>query len=315
VNGAAVIDVAAAVLLRADGSFLLAQRPAGKVYGGYWEFPGGKLEPGEPPAAALARELHEELGLDVEAAAPWITRVYTYPHGTVRLHFFRVRRWTGEPHGREGQAFAWQRVDAIAVAPMLPANAPVLRALALPDEYAVSNATEVGDEAFLAALRRRLAAGLRLVQLREKTMPRERLARLAREVVPLVRKAGGMVLVNDDEALAREAGANGVHLTAARLATIAVRPAFGWVGASIHTGDELGRTERLGLDFVVLGPVHPTPTHPAAATLGWSGFEAIARDAAIPVFAIGGLAAADLERAWAHGAHGVAMIRGAWGAG
>lgn len=299
--------------MRADGRFLLAQRPAGKVYGGYWEFPGGKLEPGEPPAEALARELHEELGLDVERATPWITRVYAYPHGTVRLRFFRVRRWRGEPHGREGQAFSWQRLEAITVAPMLPANAPVLRALGLPTEYALSNAGEVGDEAFVAALGRRLAQGLRLVQLRERTMPRERLAPLAATVVSMVRGAGGIVLVNADEALAREAGAHGVHLTAARLAAIDARPAFEWVGASVHTSAELRRAERLGVDLAVLGPVHPTPTHSGALPLGWDGFERIARDAAIPVFAIGGLAATDLERAWTHGAHGVAMIRGAWG--
>jgi 8-oxo-dGTP diphosphatase len=301
------------VLVRGDGRFLLAQRPAGKVYGGYWEFPGGKIEPGEPPTEALARELHEELGLELERATPWITRVYAYPHGTVRLHFFRVRRWRGEPHGREGQAFSWERVEAIGVAPMLPANAPVLRALALPIEYALSNATEAGDEAFLAALQRRLAEGLRFVQLREKTMPRERLARLADRVVRLVRDAGGMVLVNDDEALAREAGADGVHLSAARLAAIAARPAFDRVGASVHTRAELRRAEHLGADLAVLGPVRPTPSHPGVPPLGWDGFERIARDAAIPVFAIGGLAPGDLERAWTHGAHGIAMIRGAWG--
>jgi 8-oxo-dGTP diphosphatase len=291
---------------------LLAQRPASKVYGGYWEFPGGKLEPGEPPARALARELHEELGLDVERATPWLTRVYTYPHGTVRLRFFRVRRWKGEPHGREGQAFSWQRLDAISVAPMLPANAPVLRALGLPTEYGISNASEVGDDAFVMALGRRLTEGLRLVQLREKAMPRERLARLAARVVTMVRGAGGIVLVNADEALARDAGAHGVHLTAARLAAIDARPAFEWVAASVHTRAELRQAERLGVDLAVLGPVHPTPTHSGAPPLGWETFGHIACDAAIPVFAIGGLVPGDLERAWTHGAHGIAMIRGAW---
>ena len=306
------IDVAAAILIRPDGTVLLAQRPAGKVYGGYWEFPGGKLEAGEAPSQALARELHEELGVDIERPEPWMTRVYTYPHGTVRLHFFRVRRWSGAPHGREGQAFSWQRVNAPAVAPMLPANEPVFRALALPTEYAISNAGDVGEEAFLAALRRRLAAGLRLVQLREKTMSRDRLTRLAREVVGLVRDAGGVVLVNGDEALARESGAHGVHLTAAQLAAATARPALEYVGASIHGAGELRKAEALAFDLAVLGPLAATPTHPRAAMLGWDGFERIARDSGIPVFAIGGLGRGDLERAWAHGAHGVAMIRGAW---
>jgi len=94
------------VLERPDGAFLLAQRPAGKVYSGYWEFPGGKIEPGEPAAQALARELHEELGVDIGEPYPWITRVFTYPHGTVRLQFYRVHEWSGEPHPREEQAIA-----------------------------------------------------------------------------------------------------------------------------------------------------------------------------------------------------------------
>src|SRR5580765_1100954 len=107
-----VVEVAAAVIQRPDGTFLLAQRPPGKVYAGYWEFPGGKAEPGEPAAQALARELHEELGIEVDTAYPWITRVFTYPHGTVRLRFFRVVSWKSEPHPREGQAIAWQRLGA-----------------------------------------------------------------------------------------------------------------------------------------------------------------------------------------------------------
>jgi len=126
---AARVEVAAAVILRDDGRFLLGQRPAGKVYAGYWEFPGGKIEPGESPRAALKRELHEELGMDVERAYPWLTRDYDYAHAAVRLRFFRVVRWSGTPHGRENQQFEWQRPGAVAVAPVLPANGPILRAL------------------------------------------------------------------------------------------------------------------------------------------------------------------------------------------
>ena len=283
------IDVAVAILIRADGRVLLAQRPAGKVYGGWWEFPGGKIEAGEAPLPALARELHEELGVEAERAYPWITRDFTYPHATVRLHFFRVLSWRGEPHGREGQAFTWQDLAALTVGPVLPANGPVLKSLALPTEYAISNASEVGETRFLAALEARLAAGLRLVQLREKAMPRDRVAALAREV-----------------------GAHGVHLTARQLADTAARPALDWVAASCHTAAELRSAEGLGADFAVLGPVGATPTHPGVPTLGWDGFEAAARRAAIPVFALGGMRRIDLERAWSCGAHGVAMIRGAW---
>jgi 8-oxo-dGTP diphosphatase len=151
-----VIEVAAAVIQRPDGAFLLAQRPAGKVYAGYWEFPGGKIEPGEAAEKALARELNAELGIEVAHAYPWITRVYTYPHGTVRLQFFRIVAWRNEPHPLEDQAISWQACGAPLAAPMLPANAPVLAALALPTEYAVTDTRRFG----LAHLEARLRAGL-----------------------------------------------------------------------------------------------------------------------------------------------------------
>src|SRR5437868_9592714 len=147
-----VIEVAAAVIQRPDGRFLLAQRPTGKVYAGYWEFPGGKIEAGEGAASALFRELHEELGIDVRASYPWITREYVYPHGHVRLNFFRVVSWKGEPHPREDQAIAWQALNRAMAAPMLPANAPVLAALALPHEYAITDAARIGVPRMLEAL-------------------------------------------------------------------------------------------------------------------------------------------------------------------
>jgi 8-oxo-dGTP diphosphatase len=307
-----VVDVAVAILVRADGAVLLAQRPPDKVYGGWWEFPGGKVEPGEAPAQALARELREELGVHAEWAAPWVTRSHRYEHAQVRLHFFRVFRWSGTPHGREGQAVAWERIGAWTLAPVLPANGPVLKGLALPAEYAISNASDVGEARFLQRLERRLGEGLRLLQLRENALPHGRRLALARQVLDRTRSIGAIVLVNRDEALAREVGAHGVHLTAMQLADRSTRPDFEWVGASVHSADELRRAEALGVDFAVLGPVQATASHPGATPLGWEGFERVAHDSAVPVFAIGGLRSRDLATALARGAHGVAMIRGAW---
>ncbi len=158
-----VVDVAAAVMIRPDGRFLLAQRPPGKVYEGYWEFPGGKAEPGEPLATALVRELHEELGIEATRAYPWIVEEYVYPHAHVRLHFFRVLEWRGEPHPREQQQFSWAAVGDLGVAPLLPANGPVLRALGLPAVLAITNASELGIAAALERVERcaraRRAAG------------------------------------------------------------------------------------------------------------------------------------------------------------
>jgi 8-oxo-dGTP diphosphatase len=299
-----VIEVAAAVLQRPDGSFLLAQRPAGKVYAGYWEFPGGKAEPGEPAAAALSRELHEELGIEVETAYRWITRVFTYPHGTVRLNFFRVTGWRGEPHAKENQAIAWQSPGAATVSPMLPANAPVLASLALPAEYAITDAARWGTAAMLDKLERSLERGLKLVQLREPELGAEKRRIFCDHAIGRAHRYGCKVMVKTPHP-----GADGIHFTAAQLMNLTGKPLDLLVAASCHSREELERAMQLELDFAVLGPVREK-AH--AAPLGWKRFAEIVRATTIPVYAIGGLTRADMEDAWRAGAHGVAMIRGAW---
>lgn len=306
------VEVVAAVIERPDGRFLLAQRPAGKVYAGYWEFPGGKVESGEPLAAALARELHEELGIEVEIADPWIVRIYTYPHAKVRLNFFRVRAWHGEPHGKEDQQLAWQHASTLDVAPLLPANAPVLRALQLPSEYAITHAGEMGEAQQLSALDERLAQGLRLIQVREKSMRAPALEHFAQSVLARARPHGAIVLINSDVELALRLGADGVHLAAAQLARLERKPALGWCAASCHNTEELACAAQLGIDFAVLGPVQATPSHPDSMPLGWEGFAALVGGASLPVFALGGMGPGDLETAWRCGAQGIAMVRGSW---
>ena len=352
-----IVEVAAAVLQRLDGTFLLAQRPANKIWPGYWEFPGGKIEHGETPRHALIRELREELGIEVETAYPWVTRIFTYPHATVRLNFFRVTEWSGELHPHEGQQFAWQCVsdicpfqgnsissfprkrepslikpldgrssklatsdsfsrmrgnDGITVSPILPANAPILRALELPSLYAISNVAELGVEEFMRRLEDALHNGLRLVQLREKNLSRTEMRALSLRVVELAHAHDAQVLINGDVELAQEVGADGIHFTSTQLAALRECPAIPWCAVSCHNKGELQRAEELGLDFAVLGPVLPTQSHPGAAHLGWKTFWKIAAGSSIPVYALGGLCSDDLETAWQHGAHGVALLRQAW---
>jgi 8-oxo-dGTP diphosphatase len=307
-----VVEVSAAVLQRPDGSFLLAQRPPGKIWEGYWEFPGGKVEPGETAHHALVRELHEELGITVQTAYPWLTRLFTYPHATVRLKFFRVTEWTGELHPHEGQQFAWQQPGHATVDPILPANAPILRALELPTLYAISNVAQLGVEPFLESLQARLDAGLRMVQLREKDLARDELRELALRVVAMAHAQGAKVLLNGDVTLAQEVGTDGVQLTSTQLAELKVRPAVDWCAASCHTVEELRRAEALGCDFALLSPVLPTRSHPGAPHLGWEIFAAIAAGSTTPVYALGGLKQQDMETAWRHGAHGIALLRQAW---
>ncbi len=308
------IEVAAAVLHDASGRFLLAQRPSGKTYEGYWEFPGGKVEAGECAADAMRRELREELGIIVDAVSPWLTRDFTYPHADVRLHFFRIYQWRGEPRGCEGQRFTWQTPGAIDVAPILPANGPILRALELPEVYGITQAQVPGQslDVFMGKLAGALERGLKLIQVREKAMQEGELRLFATRVVALARSHKARVLINGDAALAQDIGADGVHLTSAQLQTLTRRPACEWVAASCHNQAEITAAIRLGADFAVVGPVAPTTTHPGAGPLGWDGFVACAEHCAIPLYALGGMWPQDLAMAKQSGAHGLAMLRGAW---
>ncbi|MBX3615814.1 MAG: Nudix family hydrolase [Nitrosomonas sp.] len=307
-----VVEVVAAVIFQPDGRFLLAQRPEGKVYSGYWEFPGGKVEPGESLMHALTRELWEELGIHVCHAFPWVTRVFAYSHATVRLHFFRVGEWEGNLTPREKQDVSWQWPHQIAVSPILPANGAILQSLLLPPVYAITHAAEMGVQSELGKIERALLHGVRLLQIREKRMAKDDLRNFARDVLVMARHSQAKVLINGDLELARELGADGVHLTSSQLMTLLSRPepAYGLCGASCHNIEELFAAERLGLDFAVLGPVQPTLTHPGLLSLGWRKFAALIRDYSLPVYALGGLRFDDLVTAKEFGAHGIAMMRG-----
>jgi len=230
----------------------------------------------------------------------------------VWLHFFRVAEWEGKLIPREMQAVSWQMPQEIAVAPILPANGPILQALLLPPLYAITRASETGIESALQQIDRALQNGLRLLQIREKQMEQDKLREFAEQVLALARAHQAKVLINSDAGLARETGADGVHLTSAQLMTMSCRPGpeYGLCSASCHNAEELYAAELLGLDFVVLGPVQSTLSHPGLPPLGWRKFAAIIRGYPLPVYALGGLGSEDLIIAQEMGAQGIAMMRG-----
>jgi 8-oxo-dGTP diphosphatase len=305
------IDVVAGVIVRSDGRFLLGRRGQGSFYPGYWEFPGGKIEPGESPAEALCRELGEELGLQADRLYPWLVRTHDYEHARVRLHFFEVAQWQGEICARVHDALDWALPDNVPT-PMLPANGPVLRALALPRRIGITQAVTLGVETQLAALDHALQAGLRFVLIRENTLPVFERCSFAKEAVCRAHASGALAVVNGDPELALGAGADGLHLTAAQLMACKSRPDFAWTGASCHNRTELEHAAAQGFDYALLGAVKETATHPGGKTLGWEGFAALASGLPLPVFALGGLGDNDMETARLSGAHGIAAIRSAW---
>lgn len=315
------VDVAAAVLLARDGDggyrFLLGQRAPDTFYPGYWEFPGGKVEVGETPRQALLRELEEELAIEVLAADPWIVLEHEYEHAHVRLHFFRVRAWHGTLRDRVHSALSWQPLDAPQLGPMLPANGPVLKSLRLPDLMALTDGGALGLQGQLDALKALLcrhAGAPPLLQLREADpVLRDALREPMRTTC---RQAGALLLENCaneariDEALRLQA--DGIHLKSALLMRLDTRPAAAWVGASCHDRTQLDRAIALGLDYAVLGPVSPTPSHPEQPGMGWDTFTQAIADCPLPVYAIGGMQIGTMTQAWARGAHGIACLSAAW---
>lgn len=312
------IRVAVAIITKPGGEYLLASRPNGKGWAGWWEFPGGKIEENESPEEALSRELQEELGITPTLIQAWIKRRYDYPatHDaaakTVELYFYFVLDWQGNPVPLEGQSLMWQHPQQLNVSPVLPANVPILHALSLPDVYAITNLAEMGEVAFFNALQQKLQQGLKLIQVREKQLDTKTLAKFAVRVRDLAKQAGAKVLMNEDIALAHELGLDGVHLPSKALLKLTQKPNSLLVGASCHNATELAHAEKLDLDFVTLSPVTETASHPNTKPLGWQIFEQLILQTILPVYALGGMAIDDLSHALSHGARGVAMQRAVW---
>lgn len=307
-----VVEVMAGVIRDARGRVLLARRTEGRDLAGLWEFPGGKHEPGESAEEALARELHEELGIEVDIGPALIKVPQLYTDKRLRLDVRVITAWRGNARGREGQALVWVPPGKLPTYSMPPADRPVVAALLQPPHYLVTP-TPDDDASWLMALEAALASGVRRVQLRAPGLEPRRWRALVGRAVPLCRQAGAEVLVNADVALAREFGA-GVHLPADLLHSLDERPlpVGAPVGASCHSAEDLQAAEALGCDFAVLGNLRPTPSHPGRAGIGWDGFAALREGVSLPIYAIGGLTLDDLEGARQCGAQGIAAIRGLW---
>lgn len=319
-----ITEAAVGVIQRDNGLVLLGQRPSGKPWAGYWEFPGGKIELNETAAHALVRELQEELGITPTLYYSWITRTYDYeakrnaegglesPAKKVKLHFFVVTEWTGEPVGLERQTLSWQNPEKITVGPMLPANAPVLAGLGLSSVYAITNLDELGEELFFERLKSALESGLMMIQVREKQLAVEDLKLFAERVIEVATPYEAKVFINSDLDLAQELNATGVHLSSQQLIALQTKPKGLLCGASCHNEAELNQAAKLGLDYVMLSPVQPTQSHKDAQPLGWDGFSGLIEGYSLPVFALGGMQIQDLHSARKNGAHGIALQRAIW---
>lgn len=316
-----LIHVAAAVILDAQGNILLAQRPADKHQGGLWEFPGGKVEPGEPVIDALYRELDEELGIQLSQAQPLIRIPHHYPDKSVLLDVYTVSAFTGEPYGREGQPVRWVAPADLDLYPFPAANTPIVSAALLPDRLAITGEIAAGlawpaqQQRYLTQAAQLIAEhDIALLMLRAPQLSEACYGDLAQAMQQLADEQGVTLVLNCALEQAEALSAQGLHLNRHRLAELTHRDQFSgrWLGASCHNVEELAMAVAKGLDYVTLSPVQPTASHPGEPVLGWAEFETLVAELPIPVFALGGVGDAELSQARMAGAQGVAGIRQWW---
>lgn len=306
-----MIAVACGVLVDAQGRVLIAQRPAGKIAAGKWEFPGGKIEAGESAQAALQRELREELGIEVRGARPLIRLHHDYRDRSVLLDTWRIETWDGTPRGLETQQLAWCALDELHRYDLLEADGPILQALRLPAHY-VFTPPQISEGVLLERLLRlpkNALLRLRLPELNERAYEA-----LATRVIAASAPLGLRVLLDREPQQAQALGAAGWHASAARMAALRARPLPDTLlfAASAHDALQAQALHERDVDFAVIGSVCKTPTHPHDTALGWSQFSALAQRARRPAYAIGGVGPAQLSQAQAQYAQGVAGIRAYW---
>ena len=319
-----ITEAAVGVIQRDNGLVLLAERPLGKAWSGYWEFPGGKIEPNETPEQALKRELKEELGIKATTIYPWLTRTFDYPAKystigfletpakTVKLYFFIVTEWLGEPYGQENQTISWQNPEKINVSPMLPANMPIFKALSLANVYAITNLKELGETLFFERLKIALENGLMMIRVREGDLSGEDLLLFIERVVALAAPFEAKVFISAEIETPTDLKVAGIHFNSEALMQLTIKPEGLLCGASCHDDQQLEHAASLGLEYVLLSPVNATLSHEGGQLLGWNDFADLIKSYPLPVYALGGMHLEDLHVARLHGAHGIAMQRSIW---
>ncbi|MEE8380093.1 MAG: Nudix family hydrolase [Gammaproteobacteria bacterium] len=308
------VHVAVAAVFDDAGRVLITLRPDHVHQGGLWEFPGGKIEAGESVSAALARECHEELGIELQQTRPLIRVSHAYPDKSVLLDVWRVDGFTGEAHGKEGQPFKWVKPEQLADFSFPEANLPIIHSVHLPDQYLITPDPGGDSRVFLKQLEKCLSKGVRLVQLRAKSLSQEDYIKLAKQVKNLCVEFAAKLILNSDPEWVDIVDADGVNLTGDRLLALNHRPlpANKLVAASCHTGEDIAHASQIGVDFAMLSPVQATASHPETIPIGWDRFRAMSEHAAFPVYALGGVRPDDLDTAFDYGAQGIAAIRALW---
>ncbi len=311
-----IIHVAVAVIKGKDGRILVAKRPDDKHMGGYWEFPGGKVEPGEAVNEALVRELKEELGIDALSYQPLIKIKYDYPDKSVLLDTWVVNSMKGMPSGMEGQDIKWADESELSNLKFPDANGPILNAVKLPDQYMVTGKFQDESELFEKVCAR-LSEGVRLIQFRAPWLSISSYINKAKRLHSLIEKSGGKLLLKGEPELLMEPWCDGIHLRAEQLYKeshdwVRFRRTGQWLAASCHNAKEVELANQLAMDFITISPVQKTKTHPEKMPLGWLKAAELTKLSVVPAFWLGGLGINDINTVQESGGQGVAAIGSFW---
>ncbi len=302
-------------VLRRGKQVLLARRQSHQHLAGFWEFPGGKLEAGETPEAALTREFEEEVGVTTRDWQPLIQIPWDYEKVSVLLNVYETEQFDGEPHGAEGQTVQWAPISELSHFEFPDANRGLVQALQLPEHYMISGGFHDAEDA-LNRLEAALDEGIRLVQLRAKTLDESAFQALAKQAVALThRYAGARIVLNGKpEDLQAVPDADGLQLASTAIMGLTERPIPGdkLLGVSTHSDVEIAKALELNADFILLSPVKKTQSHPELEGLGWPTFAEQVANVPVPVFALGGMKPTDVGEARQNGGQGIAAISGLW---
>lgn len=313
-----LVHVAAAVII-VDGQVLIAKRPKHLHQGGLWEFPGGKLEPGESVTQALVRELKEELNITIKPERPLISVSHDYGDKKVLLDVWLVYHFDGKPYGCEGQAIEWVPVSELNKRKFPAANQSIITALSLPEFYLISPEPDLEHwHEYSVKFERALKRGARLVQFRAKNLTVEQYFECAQQLAKLTAFYKAQLVLNTTpdvfQTYADRMKTVALHLSTEHLFRCQHRPVAKntLLSASCHNLAEIQHAQLIDVDFITLSPVKPTATHPEVKPLGLDMFKALVADCNKPVYALGGLTRNDLPVVFDAGGQGVAAVRGLW---
>lgn len=298
--------VVVGIVKNLNGEILLGLRPDGSFMAGFWELPGGKVEPGETPKTALKRELLEELDIKAAQLCHRLDMHYEYPDRVVNISVFDITSYQNVPTGHEGQSLAWLQLSTLknnaAQYPLLPTMSRIINSLTLQTTYWI---TPQGVS--FVQIEQQLKQGIKQIQLRLKDKTIDYQTQLT-ETQKLTQQYGGVILLNHPCSL--DNPKQHIHLSSLQLMNLKARPIDDkyLLGASVHNQAELTQAHKIGADFAVLSPILTTTSHPTAKPLGWDEAQQFILSAKLPVYCLGGLQKHHLTKANTIGAIGIAGI-------